>query len=112
MAVGLLGLQRRHRCSLRLRHRWRLRALPCVFATAALGPACCAVALHDRRTVAACAAVEAALLADGAGILICLVVACPALEVESGLDVWLFEGWLGDSGLEGVQMAVLQERIA
>jgi hypothetical protein len=110
MAVGLLWLQRHHRRSLRLAHRWRLGTLPCVLSTAALGPACCAVALHNWRTVSACAAIEAALLADGARVLICLVVSCPAVEIKGRLYVWLlFEGWLR---LEGVQMAALWEWIA
>lgn len=113
MAVGLLWLQRHHRCSLRLAHRRRLGTLPCVLSTAALRPACCAVALHDRGTVAACAAIEAALLANGARVLICLVVSCPAVEIEGRLYIWLlFEGRLGYIRLEGVQMAVLRERIA
>jgi hypothetical protein len=116
VAIGLLlllWLQRRnHRCSLRLAHRWRLGTLSCVFSTAALGPACCAVALHDWRTVAACTAVEAAFLADGARVLIGLVVSCPAVEIEGGLYVWLFEGWLGDIRLEGIQATTLHERVA
>jgi hypothetical protein len=114
VAVGLLlRLQRRnHRCSLRLTHRWRLGTLPCVFSTAALGPARCAVALHDWRTVTACAAIEAALLANSAWVLVCLVVSCPAVEIEGRLYIWLFEGWLGDIRLEGVQMTVLGKWIA
>lgn len=83
-----------------------------MFATAALGPACCAVALHDWRTVAACAAVEAALLADRARVLVCLVISCPTVEIEGRLYVGLFEGWLADIWLEGIQMTVLRERIA
>jgi hypothetical protein len=114
VAVGLLlWLQRRnHRCSLRLTHGWRLGTLSRVLSATALGPACCAVALHDRRAVTACAAIEAALLANRAGVLVRLVVSCPAVEVECRLYIWLFEGRLGDIRLEGVQMAVLSKRIA
>ena len=83
--------------------RWRsLRVL----ASAALGPACCAVVLHDGRTVAAGATVETALLADGAWVLIGLVLLRPAFEVERGLYVRLIVLGLGDCGLEGVHMAV------
>lgn len=83
-----------------------------MLSTAALGPACRAVALHDWRAVAASAAVQTALLTDSARILISLVRLGPALEVEGRLNVWLFIWWLGDGRLEGIEMGVLQEWIA
>jgi hypothetical protein len=112
VAVGLLWLQGHHRRSLRLAYRWRLGTLSRMFSTTALCPASCAVALHDRRTVTACAAIEATLLANSAWVLVCLVVSCPSVEIEGGLYIWLFEGWLSDIRLKGVQMAVLSEWIA
>lgn len=84
-----------------------------MFSTTALGPACCAVALHDWRAIAAGATIETALLANSTRVLICLVIPCPTVKVEGRLYIWLLFEWrLGDSRLEGVQMAILRERIA
>ena len=60
-----------------------------VFATTALSPARGAIVLHDWRAIATGAAVQATLLTDSAGLLVSLVVAGPALEIERRLHVWL-----------------------
>lgn len=78
-----------------------------VLTPAALGPACGAVVLHDGGTVATGAAVETALLADGAWVLVGLVFLRPSFEVERGLYVWLLVGRLGDGGFERIEMAVV-----
>ena len=83
-----------------------------MLAATALSPACGAIVLHDWRAVAAGAAVQAALLTDSAGLLVSLVIASPALEIERRLHVWLFVRRLSDGGLVWVQMRVLHERIA
>jgi hypothetical protein len=101
-----------YRRGLLLRYlRW-LGTLPCVLTTAALRPTCCAVILHDWRAVATSTAVETALLADSARVLVGLIVAGPAIEVERRLYVGLFVWWLGDGGFERIQVCVLHEGIA
>ena len=83
-----------------------------MFATTALSPARCAIVLHDWRAIATCAAVQATLLTNSAGLLVSIILAGPAVEVEHRLHVWLLVRWLRGGGLIRIQMLVLHERIA
>jgi hypothetical protein len=107
-----IGWQVGKRCCLWLRNlRW-LGTLSCVLATTALSPARGTVVLHDGWTVATSAAVQTALLANGAWVLVCLIITGPAVKVECGLHVGRFVGRSGDGCFERVQMCVLHEWVA
>ena len=81
-------------------------------ATTALSPARCAIVLHNGRAVATCTAVQAAFLTDCTGLLVSLILAGPAIEIERRLYVGLLIRWLGKGRLEWVDMRVLHERVA
>lgn len=86
------------------RSRLCLRALSCVLATTALSPACCAVVLHDWRTITTGTSIQAALLTDSSRVLVGLVITSPTIEIKSRLYIGLFVGRLCDAGFEGIYM--------